>query len=59
MYVEFFFLFHRKRKVKLEIKIKKRRDGIREPSRCCMAFRYIQNFTLSQGLCSQTIFDDI
>lgn len=39
-------LFHRKRKVKLEIKIKKRRDGTREPNRCYTAFRYIHNLTL-------------
>lgn len=38
--------FNRKRKVKLEIKIKRRKDGTREPSRCYTAFRYINNFVI-------------
>lgn len=35
-----FVVVLRKRKVRVETRIKRRRDGTREPSRCCMVSRY-------------------
>lgn len=38
----------RKRKVKLETRIRRRRDGTREPSRCCTVSRYNQSYYCTQ-----------
>lgn len=42
--------FFRRRRVKLETRIRRRGGGTREPSRCCMAFRYLFHVYLGSVL---------